>query len=89
MTEDTYGWNVQMQLRPAAGLLCREIPVAHRCRRGGRSKVSGDLAASLSAAWKIATTFLRLAWRQPADAKPADAKPADAEGRSAQTMVRR
>lgn len=89
MTEETYGWNLEMQMRAAAGLRCREIPVDHRCRRGGRSKVSGNLAASLSAAWKIATTFLRLAWRQPANAKPADAKPADAGGRPTQTMVRR
>jgi hypothetical protein len=30
-------------------------------RRGGESKVSGNLIAGLSAAWKISTTFLRLA----------------------------
>jgi len=38
-----------------------EIPVDHRCRRGGVSKVSGNVRAGLSAAWKITTTFLRLA----------------------------
>ena len=54
----TYGWNLEMQMRAAAsGLRIREVPVDHRCRRGGVSKVSGNLVAGLSAAWKIATTF--------------------------------
>jgi len=62
MCEQTYGWNLEMQMRVAArGLRCMEIPVDHRCRRGGESKVSGNVAAGLIAAWKIATTFLRLA----------------------------
>jgi hypothetical protein len=51
-----------MQMRAAAGgLRCLEIAVDHRCRRGGKSKVSGDLRAGIMAAWKIALTFLRLA----------------------------
>lgn len=62
MAETTYGWNLEMQMRVAAsGLRSLEIPVDHRCRRGGESKVSGNLAAGLKAAWKITTTFLRLA----------------------------
>jgi glycosyltransferase involved in cell wall biosynthesis len=62
MTEQTYGWNLEMQMRAAAaGLRCLEVPVDHRCRRGGVSKVSGNLVAGLHAAWKITTTFLRLA----------------------------
>lgn len=62
MTEQTYGWNLEMQMRvAAAGWRILEIPVDHRCRRGGVSKVSGDLVAGLNAAWKITTTFLRLA----------------------------
>jgi glycosyltransferase involved in cell wall biosynthesis len=62
MTETTYGWNLEMQMRVAAdGLRSVEIPVDHRCRRGGESKVSGNLAAGLKAAWKITATFLRLA----------------------------
>ena len=65
MSEQTYGWNLEMQMRAAAAR-CRilEIPVDHRCRRGGVSKVSGNLAAGLNAGWKIATTFLRLAMTQ-------------------------
>jgi glycosyltransferase involved in cell wall biosynthesis len=62
MSEQTYGWNLEMQMRAAAnGLRIREIPVDHRCRQGGVSKVSGNVIAGLSAAWKIAATFVRLA----------------------------
>jgi len=62
MRETTYGWNLEMQMRVAAsGLRIREVPVDHRCRRGGVSKVSGNLGAGLSAAWKISATFVRLA----------------------------
>jgi len=72
MAELTYGWNLEMQMRAAAGgLRCLEIAVDHRCRRGGESKVSGNLAAGMKAAWKISTTFVRLAAalrRQPAQA---------------------
>ena len=70
MREQTYGWNLEMQMRvAAAGLRIIEVPVDHRCRRGGISKVSGNLVAGLSAAWKIATTFMRLAatLRRPKD----------------------
>jgi glycosyltransferase involved in cell wall biosynthesis len=68
MAEMTYGWNLEMQMRVAAsGLRAVEIPVDHRCRRGGVSKVSGNLSAGFQAAWKIATTFIRL-WR---DLRPA------------------
>jgi glycosyltransferase involved in cell wall biosynthesis len=66
MQETTYGWNLEMQMRAAAtGLRCLEIPVDHRCRRGGQSKVSGNLAAGLKAACKIASTFFRLAKELP------------------------
>src|SRR5262245_46756969 len=71
MDETTYGWNLEMQMRAAAaGLRILEVPVDHRCRRGGASKVSGNVRAGLSAAWKIATTFVRLAvtLRQPVQA---------------------
>lgn len=62
MQEQTYGWNLEMQMRvAAAGLRCVEIPVDHRCRQGGESKVSGNLLAGVQASWKITTTFLRLA----------------------------
>jgi glycosyltransferase involved in cell wall biosynthesis len=63
MQEQTYGWNLEMQMRvAAAGLRIEEVPVDHRCRRGGVSKVSGNMVAGLHACWVIAKTFLRLAW---------------------------
>jgi hypothetical protein len=63
MSEQTYGWNLEMQMRAAAaGLRILEIPVDHRRRQGGVSKVSGNFVAGLNAAWKICTTFLRLAF---------------------------
>jgi glycosyltransferase involved in cell wall biosynthesis len=63
MGETTYGWNLEMQMRvAAAGLRIREIPVDHRCRRGGVSKVSGNATAGIGAACKITTTFVRLAF---------------------------
>jgi glycosyltransferase involved in cell wall biosynthesis len=73
MSERTYGWNLEMQMRVAAlGLRSLELPVDHRRRRGGESKVSGNLVAGLKAAWKIAATFLRLAitLRRPATPVP-------------------
>ena len=61
MREKTYGWNLEMQMRvAAAGLSIVEMPVDHRRRRGGVSKVSGNLAAGLRAAWRITATFFRL-----------------------------
>ena len=54
-----------MQMRvAAAGCRIVEIPVEHRCRQGGVSKVSGNAVAGLHAGWKITTTFLRLAMLQ-------------------------
>jgi glycosyltransferase involved in cell wall biosynthesis len=61
MLEETYGWNLEMQMRvSAAGLRVTEVPVDHRQRRGGVSKVSGNFVTGLAAAWKISVVFLRL-----------------------------
>jgi glycosyltransferase involved in cell wall biosynthesis len=62
MSELTFGWNLEMQMKvAAAGWRILEVPVDHRRRRGGVSKVSGNLVAGLKAAWTITRTFLRLA----------------------------
>jgi hypothetical protein len=51
-----------MQMRAAAaGLRILEIPVNYRCRTGGRSKVAGSLAGSLTAGARILATFARVA----------------------------
>ena len=62
MREETYGWNLEMQMRAArAGLRILEIPVAHRRRVGGTSKVSGNLRGTLKASWRIIAAFIRIA----------------------------
>jgi glycosyltransferase involved in cell wall biosynthesis len=62
MREMTYGWNLEMQMRAArAGLRVREVPVAHRRRAGGVSKVSGNLRGTLRAGIRIVMTFARVA----------------------------
>lgn len=71
MRELTYGWNIEMQMRAArAGLSVVEIPVACRCRRGGTSKVAGNLRTSLVAGTRIVSTFIRVAMQMPAAAAP-------------------
>lgn len=62
MQEETYAWNLEMLMRVAAARLpSLEIAVGQRRRVGGVSKVSGNLAAGIEAAWSISTTFVRLA----------------------------
>ena len=61
MSEMTYGWNIEMQIRAAQlGLRIQEIPTGCRRRQGGTSKVSGSLTASLRAAIRIFRVLLRL-----------------------------
>jgi glycosyltransferase involved in cell wall biosynthesis len=62
MQEPTYGWNLEMLMRVAAGgFPALEIPVGQRRRIAGVSKVSGNFTAGLKAAWTIGMTFARLA----------------------------
>jgi hypothetical protein len=64
MREETFGWNLEMQMRAAAaGLRVVEVPVGQRRRAGGASKVSGDLVPAARAAYVLVVTFLRLAVR--------------------------
>ena len=66
MRELTYGWNLEMQMRAAAARLrILEVPVDHRCRTAGRSKVSGALLGTIRAATRIALTFARLLLTRP------------------------
>ena len=62
MSEMTYGWNIEMQIRAAQrGLRIVALPTGLRCRRGGVSKVSGSLTASARAAVRIFAAVFRLA----------------------------
>jgi Glycosyl transferase family 2 len=62
MREETYGWNLEMQMRAArAGLRILELPVESRCRAGGESKVSGSLRGTILAGTRIVATLIRVA----------------------------
>lgn len=62
MKELTYGWNLEMQMRAArARLRILEVPVNHRCRAGGESKVSGTLRGTFVAGIRIIATLFRVA----------------------------
>lgn len=64
LTDPDYGWNVEMQARAlGAGLRVLEVPVSHRPRQAGRSKISGSLSGTLRAGAKILMTAAREGWR--------------------------
>lgn len=68
MRHPDYGWTAEMQVKAAlAGLRVREVPVAHRSRRAGRSKVSGTLRGSVLAGTKILWTICRYRFLSPPD----------------------
>jgi len=61
MREETYGWNLEMQMKAArAGLRILEIPVNHRNRTGGQSKVSGTLRGTFVAGTRIIATLFHV-----------------------------
>jgi len=61
MSELTYGWNLEMQIKAAQhDLRIQEIPVDYRKRIGGVSKVSGDLKASIKAGFRIIEGLFRV-----------------------------
>ena len=62
MREQTYGWNLEMQMKAArAELRILEVPVNHRRRAGGESKVSGTVRGTFVAGARIFATFIRIA----------------------------
>ena len=65
MREQTYGWNLEMQMKAArAGLRILEVPINHRRRAGGESKVSGTLRGTFVAGTRIVATLLRVAFEK-------------------------
>ena len=63
MSEMTYGWNLEMQMKAASlGLRILEVPVSYRKRQGGVSKVAGSVSGSLKAAVRIMRVFLRISF---------------------------
>jgi len=62
MREQTYGWNLEMQMKAARNRLrVLEVPVNHRRRAGGQSKVSGTFRGTFVAGSRIVATLLRVA----------------------------
>ncbi len=62
MVEMSYGWPVEMIVKAARrGWRIVEIPVVHRLRLGGKSKISGTLRGSVLAAYFILRTIARYA----------------------------
>jgi glycosyltransferase involved in cell wall biosynthesis len=62
MREETYGWNLEMQMKAArSSLRVLEIPVNHRRRAGGESKVSGTVRGTFVAGARIVATLVRVA----------------------------
>jgi len=61
MRDRAYGWTIEMQIRAVeSGLRIREVPVAHRNRRHGKSKISGTVRGVLLAAYWIIRTCVAL-----------------------------
>ncbi|MBK6783862.1 MAG: glycosyltransferase family 2 protein [Saprospiraceae bacterium] len=59
MTDKTYGWTVEMQVKAAKkGLLCKEVAV-HYKKRIGESKVSGTIKGTILAGYKILWTIFK------------------------------
>jgi glycosyltransferase involved in cell wall biosynthesis len=62
LTEMTYGWNLEMQMRAAkARLRILEIPLPYNCRVAGASKVSGNWWGTLRAGTRLLMTFCKVA----------------------------
>ncbi len=66
MDDLDWGWTLQMQLRASVvGLRTVEMPVRHRERAAGTSKVSGSLRGSVRAGSKMLYTLVRERLRPP------------------------
>lgn len=62
MTDKTYGWTVEMQIKAAQHKLrIEEVPVNYR-RRIGVSKVSGTVKGTIMAGYKIIWTIFKYLW---------------------------
>jgi glycosyltransferase involved in cell wall biosynthesis len=64
LQEMTYGWPTEMIAKAARqNWRILEIPVIHRTRLGGRSKISGTLKGSLLASYFILSTIFKYAFQ--------------------------
>lgn len=61
MTDPNFGWTVEMQAKAAlASLRVAETPVRYRCRRTGKSKITGNLTKSVEAGVVILGTIVKI-----------------------------
>ena len=59
MTDDTFGWNAEMQIKALKhNVRIKEVPVDYR-KRIGKSKISGTVTGTVKAGWKIIFTILK------------------------------
>jgi len=59
MIDEDYGWTVEMQVKALKhGLKCAEVPVKYR-KRIGTSKITGTVAGTFGAGYKIIKTILK------------------------------
>ena len=77
MEDRDFGWTVEMQIKAArAGLRSVEVPVRYR-RRVGRSKISGTVAGSVRAGYKILATIASDGLRHGIHRNPPAAPPGE------------
>ncbi|TGN03390.1 glycosyltransferase family 2 protein [Leptospira dzoumogneensis] len=61
LQDPTWGWNLEMQIKAIRKKFkIQEVPVQYRRRKGGKSKISGNLIGSLKAGVKILYIFFKL-----------------------------
>jgi glycosyltransferase involved in cell wall biosynthesis len=59
MSDTGFGWTAEMQAKAAlAGLRVLEVPVHYRKRSAGKSKITGNIKASILAGWIIIKTLV-------------------------------
>lgn len=77
MCDTNFGWTVEMQIKAARHRLrITEVPVSYR-RRIGVSKISGTVAGTLQAGWKILFLIGKYGlWRPSPDPRSASRVPA-------------
>lgn len=60
MQDKAFGWTVEMQVKAAKkGVAFCEVDVTARCRRGGKSKISGTVRGSVLAGTTIISTIFK------------------------------
>ncbi|GBF38827.1 glycosyltransferase family 2 protein [Leptospira johnsonii] len=61
LQDPTWGWNLEMQIKAIRKKFkIQEVPVHYEKRKGGKSKISGNLIGSLKAGTKILYIFFKL-----------------------------